>query len=296
MLHEEYNAKPGKNKDGIRPTDSGAQENAIVDFLPGYETGSLALKEVLEKLRTLDALVIFEGNTVIKEEIGTIKPTSFNDEDDFGTLGGGARALAAAVATGSLGHELQQLLFVGGNPVNKERSHGGHAHSGSEIYQQTYEKYLGIIRTSKTGEDSLHGGRTLVRADTETRIPLILDTSQNSYGDIVSTLKEALERGWKTVGFLSNQYHLPRLGKLLEKAVREHPQYRNIEVHSLSAEEVILALSSEKAAHYYIKLFSAAYAAPSMQRRIEAEQRGIKQIEDGSYTPGESKPALSIDK
>ncbi len=294
MYEKEYRGKTRLMRGTEEQLTNASKARGLIDHIPSFSEDP---ENILRTLRSLDAFIVFEGNTVLKASSAPdaalrIKPTSFRDGDDFGPLGGRHRTLAAGIIGATLGADSPQPVFVGGNPDKKLLSHDV-AHSGAEIYEANYQETIEKIRAS-AAPDSPQKPRTRSVAKTFPAPALILDQSENSYGDIEHALKTATERGWTKLGFLSNQYHLPRLQKLFELARKNNaPQFDTIEVTLLGAEDIIVSLSSDVMRARYEPILIEAYTEPGMLSRIAQEKKGISDIKSGSYAPGSSKSTSS---
>lgn len=288
MLQTEYDVEPNTGdpaSDAIK-----LPKGPIADYLPLH---TVSAENIRDRFNAVDAVVLYEGNTVVHRDPETNealhrRPTTFVDSDPYGTLGGSARTFAAALAA----HQgiAKSILIVGGNPDKKSLSHNDR-HSGAEIYEASFFKRLERLIDSKIAEPQ----NEILKRDVVIPDTLISDTSENSYWDIVSAFENAVKHGWKSVGFLSNSYHLPRLQALGELAKKNHaPRFDLITIFPLSAEETIIGLSKSDARPRYEDFFRRAYTTHSMLMRIANEQKGCLDVQEGRYVPdGKSKTALS---
>lgn len=267
----------------------------IAPFWPSFFRTPEHTAKLVNEVGKLDAVVVFEGNTVVKKraikgrEVTLVRPTGSYDKDDYGSLGGRWRSLAMAYITARLG-STPRPVFVGGNPEKKIQSHTGHRHSGAEVMKERYVRDLGKIHVAEQG--NLDEKFIALDKQGGLREISILDTSENSAADVLHVLQTAHKKSWRKVGFLSNHYHLPRLLALVEWVKERHPQLEDIEVIPIGAEDTILSLARETMQDEYEKIFVDFYMQPDMGLRIRSEKNGIADLQMDNYdAEREGKPA-----
>lgn len=294
------NARNEKPENEVAPGEPMRPEAMKIrdEILESFEEASRVPPETtLEVMRKLDMIVVFEGNTIANTTLGQVKPTAlrhadrspFFDPSNYYTyvkdvsamLGGGVRPMAAAQIAAGLGDRTPLIAFVGGNPLGKEKTHAI-SHSGSEVYKAAYEKWLKLYHNK-----AAHNGGTEIVADSLPKETVVLHDSHNSKGDIFSALTLALSRkseGSIRVGFLSNEYHLPRLRAHLENFMAEHAEFSTrIEFVPVSAEGTILSLASKETKQRHLGIFNGAYSQPEGLNRIVVEGIGRRMAESLSY-------------
>ena len=277
------------------------------DIVNGFKEAMMIPPEkTLEALQGLDMIVVLEGNTVVHSpEI--IRPTTWQDfdnsplfdpDDEYryiqdvpAMLAGGMRPLATGQIGVGLGDQTPLLVFAGGNPVSKEKTHEI-PHSGSEVYKALYKKWLRLF--SALGQKQPW---SVIHAGTAPKEPVVLSNSENSRGDMLNALKLALEQTTdKTkqikVGFLSNDYHLPRLEAMFENLQGEIPELSTRVVFvPISAEDTILSLASETAKKSLFTTFENAYSQDTALNRIGVELVGTKMTYGYIYKARPGKPS-----
>lgn len=116
------------------------------------------------------------------------------------------------------------------------------------------------------------------------------ERSINTITELAEMPKLAQQFGWRSVGILTNLYHFPRIRLLLDQLPTIVPD-SDAEFHdswnafsavgsiSLVPAEPILRCRSPR----YAKLIEVAERTQAFAGRLEAEERGCRQILDGSY-------------
>ncbi len=198
-----------------------------------------------------------------KDEHTTYRADSYSNLDNHGSMGGGhSRVIAAA-----------------------------------EIAQ--YIPDVKIITTSYDYEDEPTLAKTYARDLEGLGVPKerieLEERSTNTLTELLEMVKKARERGWKKVAILTGEIHLARVqamwNHLEELAKRLHAtderffaswdhfkKGADLDIHLLSAEKVLPLRDSR-----YNKIIEAMRNSDSYRRTAEAEEKGVKQIEDGTY-------------
>lgn len=100
------------------------------------------------------------------------------------------------------------------------------------------------------------------------------DKSTGTFGQLKESLGIAEKLKFLRVGIISNDYHLPRIGAILE-----HLPNLNCRVELISAEEIAIKNDPE----FWQKEVKDAYSSEAMKKRIALEQKGVKDIREGKY-------------
>ncbi len=103
-------------------------------------------------------------------------------------------------------------------------------------------------------------------------------TSGTTAGQLRALIGFVVKDRLNRVCILSNRYHLPRIRTLIEH-VPGLATLRKMRIELISAEEVLLQYKPAKW-HQIIDEF---YDDPDTKAMLESEERGVRQIKDGTY-------------
>ena len=101
--------------------------------------------------------------------------------------------------------------------------------------------------------------------------------SNTTYGQLTEIKKLSPARGWQNVLLVTNRWHLLRLDALIEVKFADFK--KNVTVKLVSSEEVLLQMDGNQ----WENLIQEAYTSEWLARRVEREERGIKQMKERSY-------------
>ncbi len=196
---------------------------------------------------TPDALIVLSGGTVRIDSVpgnkpGAYRSTSYEEGDASGVLGGIARVQAAAL--------LAQRYPEANLLTSGARNDGEPSHAA--IMAQELEA-LGV------------------RAE---RI-FLEETSHNTRMQIQETLKVAVDRGWTSLMYVTNEYQCARVEAFLTD-MREHTQGRTVVCQA--AEPLLIDAVPGFKQHYEEIMTRNSY-----QERVEAEARGVVALQRGTY-------------
>lgn len=218
-------------------------------------------------LSQLDAITV-QSAGLRKLDDGTYASTLYTDSDDFGMLGGYMRVLAA--------QELywhspdRPFVFCNGKSAKQIAKFGSDVPSDAEIYAKEFKQSLARDERNKTNGDTL--------------APKIFleDKSVNTVASIAELFSMSAEHGWKHIGLVSSDYHIPRI-KALCDLIFDKLGNKPVEITFISAEAIIKELRPG----VYDDEIDAAYKTPSAKQRIKNEQNGCDDIAAGRYHIGE---------
>jgi len=117
---------------------------------------------------------------------------------------------------------------------------------------------------------------------------ILEEKSTNSLTQIRETLKIALENKWKNIVFVTNEYHLNRVRAMYEYLVYKD---EDIKVLFIGAESILPHRDPS-----FIKIIEEMKKTDAYQNRIKNEERGIKDIINGTYGQKSSKPDDKIER
>lgn len=224
--------------------------------------------EALFHNKTPDA--IFVPSADIKEapepHSGYVSP-SYADVDIRGLMSGGrARVIAAAES-----HKyFPNTFFV---PSTRDRvPHGRPTHA--RVYADEMQK-LGVPPE-----------RIILQED-----------SVNLITEIVGAIKLAVERGWRTIAFMSNDYQLERIQAMYEHIIELYPEDAKFEKTLGAFKEsggTILCVSAEQLLSVrrpglYGQLVQKVKETPAYRERISEERKGVHDVLSGKYDVKKSK-------
>jgi hypothetical protein len=102
------------------------------------------------------------------------------------------------------------------------------------------------------------------------------DQSGNTFAQLTNIIP--IVKNFSLINFVSNEWHLPRIRAMIDH-VEDLAFLRTPSVNLISAEEVLLQ-SDVKQWEYIIER---ARNSHGIQKRIELEEKGVKQIREGTY-------------
>lgn len=225
-----------------------------------------SLPTSVAKLPQLDAITVQSGG-LRKLDDGTYAATRYTDSDDFGMLGGYVRVLAAQELYWQ--YPASTFVFCNGRSAKQIAKFGAQVPTDAEIYAEEFRKGISDDRNRTTAI---------------THMPKVLleDTSVNTVASINELLAMCAAHGWKRIGLVSSDYHMPRIealcGLIFEK-LGEKP----IEIIFMSAEAILKDLRQG----IYDEQIDNAYRTPAAHKRIRSEKNGLDDIAAGRYHIGE---------
>ncbi len=101
--------------------------------------------------------------------------------------------------------------------------------------------------------------------------------SGNTYQQLKALQDIVVQRGWDSIGIISNRYHLPRIQAMIEYGPRLSGLNRVVNL--ISAENVLLTYAPSE----WKKIIEEAYRSNSMKKRIKLETAGVNDIKNGKY-------------
>ena len=106
----------------------------------------------------------------------------------------------------------------------------------------------------------------------------IENESKNTAQNIANVLEMARDHGWKKILVVSSDYHIPRIKVLYEKYLDEHQEYRDFKVEFKSAEYILVEMNPK-----WQRYIDQAHNLEEMQKRIQNEQKGLKDLKKDTY-------------
>lgn len=105
------------------------------------------------------------------------------------------------------------------------------------------------------------------------------NNSGNSYEQLREIKKIIGEKELKGIGFLSNDWHLPRIKAMIEQFEELKEILDLTKIEFLSAEKICLEYDKEA----WQEIIERAYKSEGLKERIKREQKGIQDIKQGRY-------------
>lgn len=236
--------------------------NHAPEEISSTEAKEAKLRELLsDKEKGMpDAVFILSGGIKKIEKKGEEQYHSlaYSDKDAFGLMGGGkARVLAASY----VGKIFPDLKFV---TTSKEKDMPSHATVMAKELQKRGIKKKNI---------------------------LLEEESFSTLTELFQMVKIAVENNWVNLSVITNDFHIPRAEKILEKleefskndpcfvtSLKEFKE-RGIKVNFIAAEDILGEISE-----HYKKLVERVRKSPEYEKRMQMEQKGIDDLEEGKYT------------
>lgn len=230
--------------------------------------------EKIEKYKEMigDSKAIFvldmgvrETNAKGIDEEKIYRPSSYSDIDIRGFMGSGHGIVIAAAEIAQYFPEIKLITT-------------------------TCEKREGkIISTAKIYAKEL---KTLGIPEEQIELE---EKSTNTITELIEMFKMAKKNGWQSVSILTTEVHIERvqamldhLEELAKKFCKDDKDFfeawdyfekgKKLQTHLLPSEEIMLSRN-----YRYQKIIEAVRNSDLYKKRVEAEKRGIKQIEDGTY-------------
>lgn len=193
-----------------------------------------------------NAIFILAGSLVKEGEMW--RTCNFNEGDNFGVLGDTVRVLAGSLLfkNGATNH----IIALGGKGQYKDTPN--------------FPDISSVIK------------KELIQLD----IPsdhIEVNLSDGTSAQLITIKEMASQRRWKKVGIVSNRYHLPRIGSMIEHFSKIKDLKTTADL--ISAEEVLINYDPER----WQDEIKRAYEKDGMKNRIAMEQKSIKDLKEGKY-------------
>ena len=193
--------------------------------------------------------VILGGGLVINDD-GSWRTTTFTEGDEFGAIGDRYRIEAAHYAYTA--NTDIQFLILGGKGQLKNIPD---APSISEVMRQELTD-MGVPADKITIETE--SGNTYQQLQALSRIIAASDLS--------------------TVVILTNRHHVPRVDALMQKMDEFSKRQTSPEIIIRAAEDMVIQFDPGRSNE-----FDKAYATQAMKDRVAKEEKGVHQIQQGTY-------------
>jgi hypothetical protein len=219
----------------------------------GAGTGLAAMNS-----HTYDAVIVLGGG-IVHTEAGFV-PTSYQDYDHFGMLGGAIRITAALELYRQ--HPNTPFVFTTGVTAKTTEQYGERVPTEAEVYSKLF-----VQEAQTAGLDA----------------PTIIleDRSVNTLSNIRECLALIVASGWQHVAVISSDYHIARVTGLI--AMLQKAAGVTLDITCLSAESIL----KEHAPGAHDARIDAAYQSEKAKERLANEAAGVAALSSGSYIPGE---------
>lgn len=211
------------------------------------------------------AFILSAGIKLVETRNGETqyKTKSYADLDIHGLTSG---CKSRTMAAGYLGQEFPELKFVTNSGFQSEAAKGIPSHA--QVMEQELKKF-------NVPDESI----------------ILQEKSVSTATEMVKMIKLAVDNNWQKIAIITSDYHIPRTRALFANLADiinyEDPEFReklaefkkrNIRVSFVSAEDVL-----ENVSPLYKHLIAKAKQTESYKKRVEQEQNGLKDIEEGKY-------------
>jgi hypothetical protein len=207
-----------------------------------------------KRVTRYDAVIVLGMN--IRSTTAGFRPSSYQDHDEFGMLGGEMNVIAATLLYEQ--GTADTFIFSTGVSAKTKAAFGEDAPTEAEVYSKNFLKRI---------------------SDSPCPKPTIIleDHSVNTYSNLTECIQILNSHGWKHIAIMSARYHIPRVAALWELTKTNHPSV--VTVDFLIAEEVII----QGLPGIYDAIIEAAYSSPEGQRRLKNEAQGLQDMKNGKY-------------
>lgn len=209
---------------------------------------------------TPDAVFVLTGSLKFKEQLGRWESGTYGDRDENSGLvtGGKDRTIAAAEISK---HFPDMTIVTMSRPRDPEKP-----------------TYAGVMAEELY---RMHVPQENVVQETE---------STTTITEIKAIAKFVKQHGWRDILLLSSKYHLPRIQALLEHATdfsddaaeaellrgfAERINSGKTRVQLVGSDDILMGRDE-----HYRRYFDRLYTDPEYRKKVEAEQRAVRQIEE----------------
>jgi DNA-binding protein len=199
-----------------------------------------------------EAIVIL-GGSLIKDN-NKWRTTNFNEGDNFGLSGDRLRVVAASYLYRKGANQL--FIALGGKGQLKN-----------------IPKAVPVAKIIR---------QELIELDVPKGKIIIEVKSGNTYQQLRALQIIIKEKKLPNVVIISNKHHFPRLKAMIEynpALLALKRMLYSSQINFKSAEEIVMKYQPK----IFGKIISRAYKSRAMKERIKLEQRGVKQIKNGTY-------------
>lgn len=185
--------------------------------------------------------------------------TAYSDEDVHGLAGGGR---VAVIAAAEIGKVLPEMKLITTSTVEKDAP-----------------SHAAVMKAE------------LVKRGINPDQVILEEESASIFTELVEMVKLAVKNNWSRIGIIANDFRLPRTRAMftnMELIINyDDPEFmaaitefrkRNIDIAFIPAEEVL-----ENVSGHWRKLFSDFRESEGYVKRIAAEAKGLKDLEEGRY-------------
>lgn len=216
------------------------------------------MKQAPNTSQTYDAVIVLGTN--IRKDGNIYRPTTYDDYDQYGMLGGDMSVLAASLMCEQ--QVTDTFVFSTGTSEKTKAIFGPGVPTEAKVYSEDFMKRIKEAGLPKP-------------------TVILEDRSVNTYTNLVESFAVIREKGWSNVAIMSPRYHIPRVEQLVGLVTIKHPIDANLAF--IKAEDIVITLMPG----HYEKHIEAAYNSPQAKKRQRIEQQGIDDIKNGRYVISE---------
>lgn len=217
---------------------------------------------VVPSKASYDAIAILCGGLRLTEH--GYEPTTFDDSDEFGMLGGHVRVMAAVEL---YRHGVSEnFLFSTGISSKQIDKFGPNVPAEAIIYKESFLKQIAQSESLKS------------MSHMPPLTTFLEDQSVNTVGNLQGILQICTDNNWKNIAIVSSDYHIRRIQALLHLLLKQYPK-TTLTFDFLSSENILKHSFPNK----YDDEFATAYANPQGKTRLLNEEKGYQDIVQGRY-------------
>lgn len=209
-----------------------------------------------------DAVVVLGRN--IRRTPGGFAPSTYQDSDEFGMLGGSIRIPAAAQLY--LHSSTTTFVFSTGSSQKTKAAFGADVPTEAEVYSEAFKAEIERLRAIHPGMQELPPPHIILE-----------DSSVNTVGNIRECFAIIREHPWQRVAIMSSRDHIPRIEALCALIGTSEPVDSGLVF--IAAEDILLRLCPG----VYDTEIATAYNSLEGKKRLASESQGLRDIQSGKY-------------
>ena len=214
------------------------------------------------KNQPYDAVIVLCGG--LRKVDAGYQPTTFEDGDEFGMLGGFIRVVAAAELYWQ--GRASRFLFSTGVSAKQIAKFGPDVPPEAGVYRDLFV-------------ETIHANARRQNLTLPLPEMFLEDKSVNTVANLQESVAICKREGWQCVAIISSEYHVPRIAALYDLIATHAPL--------LAAHPIFLAaepIVTQAQPGAYDAQIDAAYRSEIGQKRIANEHAGLAHIQSGQYT------------
>lgn len=224
------------------------------------------------KSEAYNASVIFCGGL---RKIGKeYMPSTFDQRDEFGMLGGSIRLLSALELY--FQGATDTFLFTSGVSTKNIKTYGEDVPMEALVYKNTFVKSIADLKKSDPQRLTGLNEPTII----------LEDKSSNTATNVYNVIQIINKHNWGKVAFVTSAYHTARLAGIV-KLYRDEGYGTQASIDFLASEKIVMLAEPGK----YDEEILEAYKSDAGQKRILSEANGLRDLHDGKYMLSEFRPA-----